>query len=100
KLLAYDILVNATKLGDAKVTPFITNELINSSPDRELTVIVDISCDVYNPNNPLPIYHSTSSYLRPTQRIFDDPYNPLDVVAVQNLAGLLPRESSVHFSAQ
>jgi hypothetical protein len=100
QLLQYDILVNAIKLGSNKISPFLTQELIHRTSDRQLTVLVDISCDVYNPNNPFPIYNSTTSYTKPTQRVIDDPSNPLDVVAVQNLAGLLPRESSIHFSAQ
>ena len=41
QLLDYEILVNAVKLGDAKVNPFLTQELITRE-ERDLTVIVDI----------------------------------------------------------
>lgn len=64
--------------------------------------MVDIfySCDVYNPNNPLPIYKQTTTFSQPTVPVIEDPQNPLDLVAIQNLASLLPRESSTHFSTQ
>lgn len=66
QLLEFDLLVNAVRL-KGPMGPFLTPEAIRSR-DRTLGVIVDVSCDVYNPLNPLPIYHSTTSFAKPTQR--------------------------------
>jgi saccharopine dehydrogenase (NAD+, L-lysine-forming) len=46
----------------------------------------------------LPIYDSTTSWRAPVRRLRHGP-RPLDIIAVDNLPSLLPREASVAFSA-
>jgi saccharopine dehydrogenase (NAD+, L-lysine-forming) len=62
-------------------------------------VIADVTCDVTSPCNVLPIYDRAASWNRPVQRLCDDP-RPLDIIALDNLPSLLPKEASAAFSAQ
>jgi hypothetical protein len=57
-------------LGTDKVGPFVTHEAIRRA-DRRLAVVVDVACDVSNPNNPLPIYDRTTTFERPALRVLD-----------------------------
>ena len=36
---------------------------------RQLSVVVDVSCDATNPNNPIPIYNVTTTFDKPTVHI-------------------------------
>ena len=89
-------LVNSVLLG-ADTPPFLTNTLVDSE-DRRLGVIGDVSCDPNNPGNPLPIYDRVTDFDQPVLRVRHD--RPLDVIAVDHLPSLLPRESSEDFSTQ
>ncbi len=66
--------------------------------DRALRVITDISCDPTSDYNPIPIYHTVTSFDHPTIRIAEKP--PLDVVAIDNLPSMLPLESSQDYAQQ
>jgi hypothetical protein len=55
EILDHDIMLNCIYLM-TKIPPFITQEMIKDSTTRKLSVVVDVSCDASNPNNPLPIY--------------------------------------------
>ncbi|WP_136653196.1 saccharopine dehydrogenase [Paracoccus aeridis] len=65
---------------------------------RELTVIGDVACDPDGPYNPVPVYDHITSWASPAARVADNP--PLDVMAIDNLPSLLPRESSLDFAQQ
>ncbi|MFT5115453.1 MAG: saccharopine dehydrogenase (NAD+, L-lysine-forming) [Parasphingorhabdus sp.] len=96
-ILQYDILVNSVLLGE-DVAPFINRDLLDSE-SRKLQVIGDVSCDPNNPGNPLPIYNRITDFEQPVLRVNDtDP--ALDIIAVDHLPSLLPKESSEDFSAQ
>jgi hypothetical protein len=56
-------------------------------------LLVDISCDATKSNNPFPIYSETTSWTNPVSK------NLIDIIAIDNLPSLLPRESSDHFSS-
>lgn len=67
----YDILVNCIYLApnpQNPVKPFVTNAELDV-PSRRLSVIVDVSCDITNPSNPLPVYNSGTTFFDPTIRI-------------------------------
>ena len=66
--------------------------------DRALRVIGDIACDPDSDYNPIPLYDAATSWAAPVLRVHDAP--PLDVMAIDNLPSLLPRESSRDFAAQ
>jgi hypothetical protein len=62
-------------------------ELIRHS-NRRLSVVVDMSCDTANPNNPLPIYSSYTTFDKPTLRVLSHP-SPLDIIAIPTLPSLV-----------
>jgi saccharopine dehydrogenase (NAD+, L-lysine-forming) len=92
-----------------------------------LKIIVDVSCDTTNPNNPIPVYGTLSSFtnpvvksvveyvafsrrreiLRESSRSFpillfsfnSEENPPLHVIAIDHLPTLLPREASEQFSS-
>jgi saccharopine dehydrogenase (NAD+, L-lysine-forming) len=95
--LQYDVLINDIYLS-GKIPPFVTHELLQQP--RRLSVVVDVSCDTSNPFNPLPIYSDGTTLSNPVQHIVPaTPDRPLlDVIAIDHLPTLLPRESSVGFA--
>lgn len=97
-LTEYDILINAISLRpDARTEVFLTEEdLLEGDPSRRLAVICDISCDLGNPRNTLPIYTSFTTRDHPVRRIRQHP--PLDLIAMNYLPTLDPVRSSDQFS--
>ena len=50
-----------------KIPPFVTRETIaEGGKGRQLKVVVDVSADTTNPNNPVPIYDITTTFKEPT----------------------------------
>lgn len=67
-------------------------------PARRLSVIGDIACDPDSDYNPVPVYSEATTWDVPVTRVAQNP--PLDVMAIDNLPSLLPRESAEDFAAQ
>ena len=65
---------------------------------RRLTVIGDVACDPDSDYNPVPVYDRATSWEAPVIRVHGSPV--LDIMAIDNLPSLLPRESSEDFAAQ
>ena len=65
---------------------------------RRLRVIGDIACDPTSDFSPIKVYDRATDWARPVLRVHDAP--PLDVMAIDNLPSLLPREASEDFAAQ
>jgi len=99
EILDVDIFVNCIYLTD-KIPYFLTHSFINGAgANRRLSVIVDVSCDTTNPNNPIPVYQSLSTFTQPVVRaLIDENVPPLHVIAIDHLPTLLPREASEQFS--
>ena len=95
EILEHDILINCVLL-QSDTRPFITNDLLEKK--RLLTSVVDVSCDPYSVYNPLPVYTDCTTFASPALRLRDKPI--LDLIAIDNLPSMLPRESSEDFSAQ
>ncbi|PKG85634.1 saccharopine dehydrogenase [Colwellia sp. 75C3] len=91
-----DIFINCVLINQ-DLPPFITSELL-SKPDRKLSVIVDVSCDPYGSYNPLPIYQQCTTFKTPCLRI--DHTKVLDLIAIDHLPSLLPKESSEDYGEQ
>ncbi len=89
------MLVNAV-LATTLVPPFLREEDLDS-PARRLRTLCDVTCDVGSPFNVLPVYDRTTDWTEPVRRLRKEP--PLDLIAIDNLPSLLPRESSADFSA-
>ncbi len=91
-----DIFVNCVLISQ-DLPPFITKELLNKE-QRKLSVIVDVSCDPYGSYNPLPIYQQCTTFQTPCLRIDDNQI--LDLIAIDHLPSLLPKESSEDYGEQ
>ena len=59
-------------------------------------IISDISCDYSQVNNPIQLYDKNTTWQNPVYS-----YNKyVDIIAINNLPSLLPRESSIYFSSK
>ncbi|MFF6986708.1 saccharopine dehydrogenase [Streptomyces sp. NPDC010273] len=94
-LLAHDVLVNCV-LATTPVPPFLREPDLDD-PTRRLRTVSDVTCDVGSPLNVLPVYDRTTEWDSPVRQLHARP--PLDLIAIDNLPSLLPRESSTDFSA-
>lgn len=65
---------------------------------RNLRVIGDIACDPDSDYNPVPVYERATTWQAPALRVHGTP--PLDIMAIDNLPSMLPRESSEDFAHQ
>ncbi|MBO6884448.1 MAG: saccharopine dehydrogenase [Marivita sp.] len=65
---------------------------------RQLRVIGDIACDPDSDFSPIKVYDHVTTWDAPVTRVCNAP--PLDVMAIDNLPSLMPRESSEDFAAQ
>mgnify|MGYP001758506190 FL=1 len=59
-------------------------------------MIVDVSCDTTNPNNPIPVYSINTTFEKPTVPV--EGAKNLEVISIDHLPSLLPREASEAFS--
>lgn len=96
-LLDHDILVNCV-LAAEPGPPFLTAADL-ARDGRLLSVVVDVTCDIRSACNRLPVNDRLTDWERPVRRL-DAGARPLDVIAIGNVASLLPRESSSAFSAE
>jgi saccharopine dehydrogenase (NAD+, L-lysine-forming) len=89
-LTEYDIIFNCILL-DANYTKiwFDKNTVFTKS-----LIIVDISCDYSKPNNPIQLYEEATTWDKPVFHYNEN----VDIIAIDNLPSLLPRESSDDFS--
>lgn len=95
-LLEHELMVN-TVLTTRPVPPFLTDKDLDE-PGRRLRTLCDVTCDVGSPMNVLPVYDTTTDWTEPVRRLRERP--ALDLIAIDNLPSLLPREASVDFSAE
>jgi len=96
EIVEHHVFVNCIYLM-GHIPPFLTKEQLSAHKERALSVVVDVSCDYTNPANPLPIYNEATSFRTPTLRVpFES--GPLDVVSIDHLPSMIPRESSIDFS--
>src|SRR6478735_11058186 len=99
-LLGHDMLVNCV-VTHVPTTPFV--ETADLQHERRMRVIADVTCDVTSATNMLPVNTAITTWDEPSRRL-DDGHaelqaGPLDVIAIDNLPSLLPREASEGFSA-
>lgn len=66
EILDVDIFVNCIYL-TTPIPHFLTHKQIEAAgKGRRLSVVVDVSCDTTNPNNPIPIYNINTTFSEPT----------------------------------
>ena len=99
-LLGHDLLVNCV-VTHTPTTPFV--EQADLDHERRLGVLADVTCDVTGPTNMLPVNTAITTWEQPVRRLHDGSATgacpPLEVIAIDNLPSLLPREASEGFSA-
>lgn len=95
EVLAHDLFINAILAGPG--TPVLVPAGA-VAPGRALRVIGDVACDPSSDFSPIKVHDRTTTWERPVLRVADDP--PLDVMAIDNLPSMLPRESSDDFARQ
>ncbi|MCK0121846.1 saccharopine dehydrogenase [Loktanella sp. F6476L] len=95
EVLQHDIFLNCilARPGTPVFVPATT-----PTDERKLTVIGDIACDPDSDFSPIKVYDQATTWAAPNLRVHDEP--PLDVMAIDNLPSLLPRESSEDFAGQ
>jgi len=98
-ILGSDLLIHTIRIPSEGLGrgPFLTDADIDR-PGRRLRWIVDISCDLEHPENPLPIYRRYGTWEQPVQRLRESP--PLDLLAVPYLPSFDPVRSSDEFSSR
>ncbi|MEM6374456.1 MAG: saccharopine dehydrogenase, partial [Pseudomonadota bacterium] len=95
EILTHDMFFNCI-LARPGTPQFVPQSALKAQ--RTLSVIGDIACDPDSDYNPIPVYDAATTWDEPVIRVHDDPV--LDVMAIDNLPSLLPRESSLDFAAQ
>ncbi|MEM8681889.1 MAG: saccharopine dehydrogenase [Pseudomonadota bacterium] len=92
-----DVFVNCVFVA-SDLPPFVTLDSL-SQPGRRLSVISDVSCDPYGDYNPVPVYDRITTFDYPSISIPAGDV-PLDLIAIDHLPSLLPRESSEDYGGQ
>jgi saccharopine dehydrogenase (NAD+, L-lysine-forming) len=99
-LLGHDLLVNCV-VTHTPTTPFV--EKADLDHERRLQLLADVTCDVTGPTNMLPVNTEITTWQEPVRRLHGgNPEHgtaPLEIIAIDNLPSLLPREASEGFSA-
>ncbi|WP_439110163.1 saccharopine dehydrogenase [Lentibacter sp.] len=95
EILAHDIFINCilARPGTPQFVPLSAKDA-----PRKLTAIGDVACDPDSDYNPIPVYAEATTWEAPALRVHNTPI--LDVMAIDNLPSMLPRESSEDFAAQ
>lgn len=91
-LHAYDIVFNCIKLDPGSRELWFSN----TTEFRAPILIVDISCDSSQSNNPISIYNKETTWENPVLSYSEF----VDIIAISNLPSLLPKESSDYFSSK
>ncbi|MDJ0821838.1 MAG: saccharopine dehydrogenase [Paracoccaceae bacterium] len=95
EVLAHDLFFNCI-LARPGTPVFVAADAPHAA--GRLSVIGDIACDPDSDFSPIKVYDHVTDWAAPALRVHESP--PLDVMAIDNLPSLLPRESSEDFAAQ
>jgi saccharopine dehydrogenase (NAD+, L-lysine forming) len=96
EIVESDIFVNCIYLS-SKIPNFVDMKSLEA-PDRKLSVICDVSADTTNPNNPVPVYTVATTFDKPTVPVEVNGEPRLNIISIDHLPSLLPREASEAFS--
>ena len=102
EILDFDVFVNCIYLqSDAPRMPPFLEERMLKAVGRNLAVVVDVSCDTSNPNNPLPFVDDITTFSNPVRTLdLGEGVKPLNIIAIDHLPSLLPREASMAHSSK
>ncbi len=105
-LLNYNLLVNCVGIREP-TAPFLTPADLDAP--RRLRVVSDVTCDVTSDKNMIQVNDAITTWDEPVRtvqssggpdRSDDSGDSWLDVIAIDNLPSLLPREASIGFSEE
>eukprot|EP00794_Sanderia_malayensis_P012780 gene12780-14091_t len=102
EILDFDVFVNCIFLSPTAdpIPPFLRKNML-ATKNRNLAVVVDVSCDTSNPDNPLPFITDITTFSDPVRTIYvGEGAKPLRVIAIDHLPSLLPREASTNFCSK
>ena len=92
EVIESDILINCIYL-EKRISPFLDFPSLESS-SRKLSVISDVSCDIGDTKNPIPVYSNHTTFDKPTMYIPVSHGSPVSVISIDHLPSLLPRQAS------
>jgi saccharopine dehydrogenase (NAD+, L-lysine-forming) len=93
-LKQHNIIINCIKLSPEDNNIFISQEILPRFD--KLQIIVDVSCDINAKNNPIRLNYHGTTFETPVCKINEK----VDIIAIDNLPSLLPKDSSEEFSAK
>jgi saccharopine dehydrogenase (NAD+, L-lysine-forming) len=96
EIVESDIFINCIYL-TTKIPNFV-DMLSLDTPNRKLSVVCDISADITNPNNLIPIYTGATTFDKPTIPVEVRGEPVLSVISIDHPPSLFPREASEAFS--
>ncbi len=94
EIMEHEIFIN-TVLMMTKIPPFLDKSTLDIG--GKLEIISDVSCDPNSELNPIPLYDRLGSWENPFIKAEN---SEVEILAVDNLPSVLPRESSEDFSSQ
>ncbi len=95
EILEHDVFLNCI-LASPGVPVFVP--ISAKEAPRQLRVIGDIACDPSSDFSPVKVYEHVTTWDAPVVRVHNTP--SLDVMAIDNLPSMLPREASEDFAGQ
>lgn len=94
-VMDHDILINCAFI-KSKGSPFIRHEDLTEG--TRLSIVTDVGCDPFSDFNPVPIYNEPTSWDKAYVKVDGEGSKSVDLIAIDNLPSLLPRESSEEFA--
>ncbi|MBT5186626.1 MAG: saccharopine dehydrogenase [Kordiimonadaceae bacterium] len=94
-LADHDIMINCAFI-KSKGSAFIRPEDIKEG--IRLSIVTDVSCDPFSDFNPVPIYDAPTSWDKAYIPVYGTGDKSINLIAIDNLPSLLPRESSEEFA--
>ncbi len=96
-LVDHDLLVNCVGLS-APAPPFLVPADLDAP--RRLRLVSDVTCDVTSDKNMIQVNDAITTWDEPVRTVRGRSGVGLDVIAIDNLPSLLPREASIAFSEE
>jgi saccharopine dehydrogenase (NAD+, L-lysine-forming) len=91
-LINHNIIINCIKLETNFDKIFISNDNIINF--KNLSLITDVSCDIFAVNNPIKLNYNLTTFQKPVFKLNQN----IDIICIDNLPSLLPIDSSTEFS--
>jgi len=95
-LLDHDILINCACI-TGNIPAFLRREDLTEA--ARLSLVVDVACDPFSSFNPIALYENPTTWEKPYLTVEGvSAAKTIDIIAIDNLPSLLPREASYEFA--